>query len=105
MIVKKQLDKQCRKIIMDVARIVAGELKTNYQLFLFGSRAKGLHDDKSDIDIGIISDRKITAKQILMIQEKIEKIPTLLKIDFVDFDSVDNEFKKIALKHTLEITI
>ncbi len=40
-----------------------------------------------------------------MIQEKIEKIPTLLKIDFVDFDSVDNEFKKIALKHTLEITI
>ncbi len=105
MIVKKQLDKQCRKIIMDVARIVEGELKTNYQLFLFGSRVKGLHDDKSDIDIGIISDRKITAKQILMIQEKIEKIPTLLKIDFVDFDNVDYEFKKIALKHIQEIII
>ena len=38
-----------------------------------------------------------------MIQEKLEQIPTLLKIDFVDFNSVGDEFKKIALKHTQEI--
>ena len=98
-------DKRTRKIIMDVAVIVDGELNSNYQLFLFGSRAKGLHHEKSDIDIGIISDTPITAKQMLMIQEKIEQIPTLLKIDFVDFNSVGEDFKKIALKHTREITI
>ncbi len=98
-------DRHTRKIIMDVAVIVDGELNSNYKLFLFGSRAKGLHHEKSDIDIGIISDTPITAKQMLMIQEKIEHIPTLLKIDFVDFNSLGDEFKKIALKHTQEIML
>ncbi len=96
-------DKHIRKIIMDVAAIVKKELNCDYQLFLFGSRAKGNHDGKSDIDIGIISATQITTKQILQIQEKIEQIPTLLKIDFVDFNSVGEEFRKIALKHIMEI--
>lgn len=80
-----------------------GELNCNYRLFLFGSRAAGIHDEKSDIDIGIIANTPIKEKHMLVIQERIERIPTLLKIDFVDFNSVGDEFKKIALKHTLEI--
>jgi len=92
-----------KKIILNVAEIVVGELDGSYRLFLFGSRAAGIHEEKSDIDIGILSDTPITGKQMLMIQEKLEQIPTLLKIDFVDFNSVGDEFKKIALKHTQEI--
>ena len=92
-----------KKILKTISEIVDKELDSTYQLFLFGSRAAGLHDEKSDIDIGILSDKPITGKQMLMIQEKLEQIPTLLKIDFVDFNSVGDEFKKIALKHTQEI--
>jgi uncharacterized protein len=92
-----------KEIITNIAEIVDGELNCTYRLFLFGSRAAGIHDEKSDIDIGILSNTPITGKQMLTIQEKIERIPTLLKIDFVDFSSVGDEFKKIALKHTLEI--
>ena len=88
---------------MNAAEIVDGELNCSYRLFLFGSRAAGIHDKKSDIDIGILSNTPITGKQMLAIQEKLERIPTLLKIDFVDFNSVGDEFKKIALKHTQEI--
>ena len=88
---------------MNAAEIVDGELNCSYRLFLFGSRAAGIHDEKSDIDIGILSNTPITGKQMLAIQEKLERIPTLLKIDFVDFNSVGDEFKKIALKHTQEI--
>ena len=88
---------------MNAAEIVDGELNCSYRLFLFGSRAAGIHDEKSDIDIGILSNTPITGKQMLVIQEKLERIPTLLKIDFVDFNSVGDEFKKIALKHTQEI--
>ena len=91
------------KIITHAAAIVKEELDSNYKLFLFGSRAKNVHDEKSDIDIGVLSDTKLTAKQILTIQAKLEKIPTLLKIDFLDFNSVGDEFKKTALKHTREI--
>ncbi len=91
------------KIIAHAAAIVDEELGSKYQLFLFGSRAKDVHDEKSDIDIGVLSDTKLTAKQILAIQGKLEQIPTLLKIDFIDFNSVGDEFKKTALKHTREI--
>ena len=87
-----------------ISAVVKEELDSKYQLFLFGSRAKDVHNEKSDIDIGILSDTKLTAKQILTIQAKLEQIPTLLKIDFLDFNSVGDEFKKTALKYTREIT-
>jgi len=93
------------EILRQAAQIVADELKEGYRLFLFGSRAKGTCDDKSDIDIGILSDAPITGKQLLVIQEELDRIPTLLKIDFVDFNAVDDAFKKIALKHTQDINI
>lgn len=93
------------EIIKQVASIVANEIESSYRLFLFGSRAQGNYDERSDIDIGMISDKPIPAETWLTIQENIELIPTLLKIDIVDFNSVDEEFKKIALKHTQDIEI
>jgi predicted nucleotidyltransferase len=93
------------EIVRQAALIISNELEGSYRLFLFGSRAKGTGDDKSDIDIGIISDNRITGKQMLAIHEKLEQIPTLLKIDVVDFNSVDDEFKKVALKDAKDIEI
>ena len=55
------------EIIKDAAAIVDEELNSKYRLFLFGSRAKKTHDEKSDIDIGIFADTPITAKQIITI--------------------------------------
>ena len=52
-----------------------------------------------------MSNTRISGKQLLTIQEKLEQIPTLLKIDVVDFKSVDDEFKKIALKNAKDIEI
>ncbi len=92
-----------KEILRNIAKIVNNELNCSYRLFLFGSRVAGIHDEKSDIDIGIISDTPVTSRQMLTIQEKLEQIPTLLKIDFVDFNSAGDEFKKTALKYIQEI--
>ena len=70
-----------------------------YKIFFFGSRVKGDNLSKSDIDLGIIGPRKIPAETKLLIQEKIEHIPTLYKIDFVDFNNVSKKFKKEASKY------
>lgn len=94
-----------KEITRQIAAIVGSELKGNYRLFLFGSRAQGTHNEKSDIDIGIISETPITGNQMLTIQDKIEQIQTLLKIDVVDFNSLEDEFRKIALKHTQDINL
>jgi nucleotidyltransferase substrate binding protein (TIGR01987 family) len=94
-----------KNILIQVSSIVADELMGDYQLFLFGSRAKDINDDKSDVDIGIISEHRITGKQWLSIQEKLENIQTLLKIDLVDFDSVTGDFRPpLNIPGTLKMT-
>lgn len=104
---KEEQSMDIDEILRQAAVIVAGEMDCNYRLFLFGSRA--FPDmpccEKSDIDIGIISESPITGKQSQKIMEELEQIPTLLKIDFVDFNTLDHEFKKIALEHTRDITL
>ncbi len=55
------------------------------QVILFGSRAKGTERERSDIDIAVrgVSD-------ILALQEEIEDIPSLYKVDLVDLDECRN---------------
>ena len=93
------------EILRQAAIIIDRELECDYRLFLFGSRAQGTHDERSDIDIGILPDTPVSGKQLSDIQEELEQIPTLLKIDVIDFSLVDDAFKKIALKQTLDIKL
>jgi len=92
-------------ILTDIAGIVKKEMDMKYKLFLFGSRTSDGHDPKADIDIGIIADKPVEAKTMVSIKEKLEQIPTLLKIDFVDFSSVSQDFRKIAMKKTKDLNI
>lgn len=90
-------------IIDKITQIVQEEVSTAFQLYLFGSRANDSPDEKADIDIGILSDSPLTAGQMQSIKERVDEIPTLLKIDFIDFASVSDEFKTVALKQAEEI--
>ena len=74
-----------------------------YRLFLFGSRVEGAHHPKADIDIGFLADQPIDSIKLANIREEINRIPTLLKIDFVDFSSVSREFRQVAMKKTKDI--
>ena len=93
------------QILDQISAVVKKEVNGPYQLFLFGSRATVTNDDKSDIDIGIIPDMSLSTRQLQAIREKIEEIPTLLKIDFIDFSTVSDNFKTIALKNTKDIIL
>ena len=55
-------------------------------VILFGSRAKGTNTERSDIDIAVKG-----VKDIWELQEKLEEIPTLYKIDLVDLDTCKNQ--------------
>jgi predicted nucleotidyltransferase len=69
-----------------------------YKVFFFGSRAKGNVDERADIDIGI-EGPEIPAHIKLEIEEELENLPILYKIDFVDFNNVDEKFKKVAKEY------
>jgi predicted nucleotidyltransferase len=70
-----------------------------YKVFFFGSRVRGDNFERADIDLGIDGPEEISVKIILEIKEDVEKIPTLYKIDVVDFKTVSEKFKKEALKY------
>lgn len=71
---------------------------SQYHLFFFGSRAKGDASLRSDIDIGIEGKQNIPAYIKIAIEEELERLPLLYKLDFVDFKRVSPGFKKEALK-------
>ncbi|BBJ30977.1 hypothetical protein RAS_00860 [Rickettsia asiatica] len=68
-------------------------------IWLFGSRARGDNDERSDIDIAIICPN-ITDQEWLEVMDIIENADTLLKIDCVRFEStkISSELYENILK-------
>lgn len=75
----------------------------DYRLFFFGSRVKGNNSPRSDIDLGIEAEGGLSVKTKLMIEEELQNLPILYKIDLVDFTNVSEDFKKKALKNIEKI--
>lgn len=57
------------------------------RLELFGSFATGTATDTSDIDFVVYG-----CKDVLRLEQALEDIETLRKIDIFDYDSIHNEF-------------
>lgn len=68
------------------------------KIILFGSRARGDHSEKSDIDLAVACP-KASELDWLKIMRHIENADTLLKIDCVRLDilPIDSELKKNIL--------
>ncbi|PIR44916.1 MAG: hypothetical protein COV10_02225 [Candidatus Vogelbacteria bacterium CG10_big_fil_rev_8_21_14_0_10_51_16] len=72
---------------------------SQYRLFFFGSRVEGKGTDRSDIDMGIEGPNPVPAESLQAIEEGVEALSTLYKIDVVDFGRVPERFKAVALQH------
>jgi|SRR5665213_87624 len=71
----------------------------SFRAFIFGSQANRAVLSRSDIDVGIIAESKISLQQLAKIYADIEALPMLYKIDLVNFNEVDEQFKSVALKN------
>ncbi len=72
--------------------------KKNITVFLFGSRATGKGKRDSDLDIGLWSNNKIESTIMRKIRSAIEESIVPYHVDVVDFTTVEEKFKKIALR-------
>ncbi len=70
-------------------------------VFLFGSRAKGTADRRSDFDIGVDAGRPLAARDMTELRETFDDAPLLARVDVVDFARVDEGFRKHALSSTV----
>lgn len=89
------------KLKKEILEIVGRHLDlSKYRVFFFGSRVSGGGRDRSDIDVGIEGPEPIPAKIWFDMEEEIENIPTLYKIEIVDFRRVSKKFYDVALQKT-----
>ena len=55
------------------------------EIWLYGSRARGDNQERSDIDLAILAPRA-SNEEWLKIPEIVENADTLLKVDYIRFD-------------------
>lgn len=97
--------KNTKNIQKEIYSIIGRHLDlSKYRVFLFGSRATGKGDDRSDFDIGIEGDQSLPQSTLSKIKNDIDQLPTLYKVDVVDFACVSPQFQKVAKKHIILLT-
>ena len=88
------------KFKKEILRIVGKGLDLRkYKVFFFGSRVMGKGNERSDIDIGIEGPAPVPLGVMSDIEDEIEELPLLYKIDVVDFQKTSEKFKKVAQEH------
>ena len=105
-VTKNSQSARVNEIIKQVVEILDAELggKENYQLFLFGSRAKGQFSENADIDLAL-SSNSMTEKQFREIKRKVANLRTLYSVDLVHLEAVESDFRKIILSEDREINV
>lgn len=75
---------------------------SQYQVFLFGSRACGKSKYASDIDVGVLGNHPLSNIIKSEIEHEIEESMVPFKVEIVDFSEVDENFKEKALQTILK---
>lgn len=88
------------KLKKEILTIISRHLDVSkYHVFFFGSRVVNKGTERSDIDIGIEGEFPVSAKTLFDVQEEVDNLPTLYKIEIVDFGRVPEKFREVALSH------
>ena len=97
---EKQRESEIKAMLKEQLRL-AGPILRGRKAFLFGSRATGNAHPRSDFDVGVIGDEPLPLRDFYAIEDMLDALPTLYKIDWVDFNRVSAEFRQRAM-HTME---
>jgi len=90
---------QVKAMIAEIMHRNAEKLK-GHKVYLFGSRAMGAARERSDFDIGVSGTHALPLPVFFDIEDQLEALPTLYKIDWMDFNRASEHFRKRAMQHT-----
>jgi predicted nucleotidyltransferase len=88
---------QVRMMIIDVLEANADRLRGR-KVVLFGSRARGTARPRSDFDVGILGEIPLPLNDFYAIEDMLDELPTLYRIELVDFARVSERFRRRALE-------
>lgn len=88
-----------KQMLTRVFREFAEEL-IGCRVVLFGSRAAGTHGPRSDFDIGVVGPHPLPLKTFYRIEDRLDDLDTLYRLEWVDLTSASARFREQALRHT-----
>ena len=86
---------EIRKMLRDLCRN-AGHRLAGHRVVVFGSRARGDARPRSDFDIGVIGATALPLEDFYALEDQIENLPTLYRIDWVDLSRASETFRRAA---------
>ncbi len=89
-------------LVQEALQAEADRLQS-FRVLLFGSRARGEAQPRSDYDLGILGAVPMPLVDFYALAERLEQLPTLLRLDWVDLQRADPEFRQRALQDSLVI--
>jgi predicted nucleotidyltransferase len=93
-----------KALIRETVKKMANDLRGS-RVFFFGSRVGGGARTRSDFDVGILGKKQLSASLFYKLEDELEELPTLFKIDLVDLARVSERFKQEALRNTETIYV
>lgn len=69
------------------------------RIVLFGSRARGDGDPRSDFDIGIDAGAPLPAALLAAVRDAFDALDILQRVDVVDLAAARPEFRRLAARH------
>jgi len=78
-----------------------GEALRGHTVVLFGSRAAGTARPRSDFDVGVLGAQPLPVQTFFALQDELEAIDTLYRIELVDLQAASERFRTEALRHAV----
>lgn len=103
MTLQAQIPAPILELARSVARIVREELGIQTRVWLFGSWAKGTAAPRSDLDVAFEANADVDPRARLRIDDRLEALPTLRKIDLVNLEQVGEPFRTRVLSAGLPL--
>ena len=90
---------EVQPLVDEVVRVICDHVRGgNVRVYPFGSRVQGRALTVSDLDIGLDTGIPIELATIQQVTESLDELPTLHKVDVVDLQAVDQEFRRRVLR-------
>ncbi len=82
----------------DIKRAIKEIFKNkSVRVYIFGSRARGDHTPRSDLDLGFLSEEDI-GYELALLRELLEESNLTFSVDVVDLSRTSDEFKEAVLR-------
>lgn len=89
---------EIKEALRNICRDMGQDL-SDHRVVLFGSRVAGTARERSDFDIGVLGSSPLPLKVFYEMEDRIERLETLYRIEWVDLNRVSAEFRAEALKN------